>query len=1332
MTTSDFTASIDWGDGTAASTGTVSVDGDGFKVSGSHTYSTFGSYPLAVSITQTGGDSATTSSIAQVLSSLRATGRTVNVLQGQGFSGSVATFVSANGVLTTSDFTASIDWGDGSGSSAGLITTTGQGFNVDSSHTYALAGAYPIRVTITDSTGKTTTTPGDWDATTAMSTERYIFASATGMDDHIYVFGGYSPAGVLHAAEVYDPDTRAWNSIPDMPQTRTYFAATAGGDGRIYVLGGYSPVSPYGILSSVDAFDPVTQSWDASPVADMFVGRIQIAATTGADGRIYVFGGSDDQSNLILQPEVYDPSNNTWTTLANMPRGRIDFSAVTGSDGRIYLLGGTDSGSNAIRAIDVYDPSSDTWTTPASMPSQKLYFGAATGPDGLIYLSGGYDSQYNITDTVEAFDPVASLWFALPNMSLGRAYGTAATADGRVYVLGGYGSDYQVSATVEVLSGVALVGDATLQATGQPIDAVEQDLFSGVVASFVSDEPIGNFTANINWGDGQNSDGLILANGSGFDVAGDHTYAAPGNFSVSVAIHQGSSVSVGTVSTALVHHLPQGTGAELCAVEGQPLTEVIVASFTGDPTALAADFSAIIDWGDNATSAGTVSTSGGGGFRVTGTHTYADEGVYPIRVTITDPRGYSTTTRGAWTSTREMQSIRYWHSAVTDADGRLYVLGGYDPNSFIDNVDAYDSTTDTWSTITQLPLPRSEFAATTGRDGRIYVLGGYDASYNVMNVAEAYDPVANTWFTLAPMPTARVDFTAVTGTDGRIYVMGGYDTSYNVLSGVDVFDPVQLTWSTAAGMLSPRVEFAASLGSDGRIYAMGGFDAGYNYLSSVEAYDPTSNAWTLAADMSVARVDLAATVGSDGRIYALGGRDPNVGYTNRVEAYDPSTNTWMPASSMSESRGYFAVATAGDGRLYAIGGYSNTGSTDSVEAFSIGAFIADAPLYATGSNISAVVGTVFTQIVASFTDENPGALVGDFTASIDWGDGQTTSGTIEINQDTDGFNVVGTHTYTSTSTNTITVTIFDIGGSQAEAMSIANVASITDTDGDGVLDAVEDGAPNIGDGNLDGIADRLQNDVASLPNSADASYVTLVSTVGNPLTGVAAIANPSPVDAPSGVIFPAGLFDFTVTNLPIAGSTNVILLLDNPLTLDTYYLYGKTADNANDHWYEFLFDGTTGAEFLQRRRSNDSSGPASARWRTRRQRSARRWYDRRPRWSWQRRVNDTHGVGVDQQRNLHRFCVCCHSDGRWNKRCRSSQLGRCLPNRFVLRGCCRRSDRPALQSTDQRGYLHRCGAVRRKCPLHHSRQRSAYLRNLSDSANGRDRCRSEYRRTRSV
>ena|GEM_PF-2464289 len=138
-------------------------------------------------------------------------------------------------------------------------------------------------------------------------------------------------------------------------------------------------------------------------------------------------------------------------------------------------------------------------------------------------------------------------------------------------------------------------------------------------------------------------------------------------------------------------------------------------------------------------------------------------------------------------------------------------------------------------------------------------------------------------------------------------------------------------------------------------------------------------------------------------------------------------------------------------------------------------------------------------------------------------------------------------------------------------------------DSDGIPIAVEDGAPNGGDGNGDGIPDSEQGNVGSLPNSFDQEYVTIVSEVGTTLENVSAGDNPSPGDAPAGVEFPVGFLEFTVSGLAPGGSTTVTLLLPAGHTVETYWKYGRTLDNPTPHWYEFLYDGTTGAEILSDR-----------------------------------------------------------------------------------------------------------------------------------------------------
>ena len=88
-----------------------------------------------------------------------------------------------------------------------------------------------------------------------------------------------------------------------------------------------------------------------------------------------------------------------------------------------------------------------------------------------------------------------------------------------------------------------------------------------------------------------------------------------------------------------------------------------------------------------------------------------------------------------------------------------------------------------------------------------------------------------------------------------------------------------------------------------------------------------------------------------------------------------------------------------------------------------------------------------------------------------------------------------------------------------------------DTDSDGVLDLIEDAAPHGGDGNEDGVADRLQPHVASLPSHIAGQYATLVAPEYAKLEGVLVRDNPDTGSAPEGIDFNVGFFEFRVENL---------------------------------------------------------------------------------------------------------------------------------------------------------------------------------------------------------
>ena len=152
------------------------------------------------------------------------------------------------------------------------------------------------------------------------------------------------------------------------------------------------------------------------------------------------------------------------------------------------------------------------------------------------------------------------------------------------------------------------------------------------------------------------------------------------------------------------------------------------------------------------------------------------------------------------------------------------------------------------------------------------------------------------------------------------------------------------------------------------------------------------------------------------------------------------------------------------------------------------------------------------------------------------------------------------------------------GGLVLEPVWTANslLLVVPDEDQDGVSDYIENQAPNNGDGNNDGVPDSEQLHVASLPNAADGIFVTIVADPSLTLTDVVASDNPSPSDGPT-VDFPIGFLDFDISGLAAGTATTVELMLSPGTSPTSYWQYGPTPDNPTDHWYEFLFDGSTGA-----------------------------------------------------------------------------------------------------------------------------------------------------------
>src|SRR5262249_20318050 len=129
---SDFTALVNWGDGTGSSPGIVRGANGSFSVSGNHAYAAAGAHTLGVTVTDTRGRTAVggTASVSAVPSY------------------QVATFTDSNPNDTATDFTATITTSDDPTPTPGVISGGNGQFSVSSDRVFANAGTVGVTVSI--------------------------------------------------------------------------------------------------------------------------------------------------------------------------------------------------------------------------------------------------------------------------------------------------------------------------------------------------------------------------------------------------------------------------------------------------------------------------------------------------------------------------------------------------------------------------------------------------------------------------------------------------------------------------------------------------------------------------------------------------------------------------------------------------------------------------------------------------------------------------------------------------------------------------------------------------------------------------------------------------------------------------------------------------------------------------------------------------------------------------------------------------------------------------------------------------------------------------------
>eukprot|EP00058_Branchiostoma_floridae_P005068 XP_002590556.1 hypothetical protein BRAFLDRAFT_86237 [Branchiostoma floridae] len=204
----------------------------------------------------------------------------------------------------------------------------------------------------------------------------FLMASATAVLDRrdiillavlqgkVYAIGGRNPASpALTSVEVYDRSKNKWTPGVPLPQPRNEHA-TAVLDGSIYVMGGFD--ADHKLTSTVYRFSPGDSQWQS--LKDMPEAAGYTASVL--NGSIYVAGASSTVH--CFRPKK---DGGHWSVAA---RGVRLCCGMTAYMGKLYIYGGQDNNSNGSSEVFCLDPETGSFNSAGTMMKGLFYHGCVT------------------------------------------------------------------------------------------------------------------------------------------------------------------------------------------------------------------------------------------------------------------------------------------------------------------------------------------------------------------------------------------------------------------------------------------------------------------------------------------------------------------------------------------------------------------------------------------------------------------------------------------------------------------------------------------------------------------------------------------------------------------------------------------------------------------------------------------------------------------------------------------------------------------------------------------------------------------------------------------
>ncbi|ORA08385.1 serine/threonine-protein kinase [Mycobacterium arosiense] len=560
-------------------------------------------------------------------------------------------------------------------------------------------------------------------------------------------------------------------------------AATTQADGTIWIFGGLG--SNHAPVANHEGYDPVIDGWKSGD--DLPVPVQHAMAVTWRGNPIVLGGWRAAGAQRVASDQIWRVVNSHWVELPHLLQPRAAAAASVVGD-RIIVTGGVDANGALLSTTEVFDGNSWTLGTPIPTPRQML---AAASDGKLVYAVGGSTGTTDLA-TVEAYDPTAKRWTRLPDLPQPRGDLGAAIADRRLVAVGGQSAG-QVLKSVSVfdLTTNAWAGlpDMAIARHGMAVDAVGEAVFAIGGSSEVGDGqatssaealqlPARRIQPAAQWRSLPDAPTPRLM--TAWTVLDDKIWIVGG-------LRDG--VALATVES----YDPRSGDWQAQPPLPVPLHHAAAASYHGEVVVL-------------------------GG--ATSDLTQASTKVFALR-------------GGKWIELPNLTHARAALAAAVVGD-KLVAVGGQNAKQLVPQTEVFDGSA--WHDAADMPTPREHLAAVS--DGTcVYAVGGRFLSADKNSAAfERFDPQSGSWTKLVDMPTPRGSYGAAF-IDGRILAVGGEEPT-QVLGVAEMYDIANGTWSALPPMPTPRhAEAVATVGNT--VYCIGGANRPTHEgpVATVEALD---------------------------------------------------------------------------------------------------------------------------------------------------------------------------------------------------------------------------------------------------------------------------------------------------------------------------------------------------------------------------------------------------------------------------------------------------------------------------------------------------------------